>query len=510
MKAMKASSYHKKQHNKKQRLYNEVIKMNKKTKVILLVISVILSAGILCFFLTGYYSIDTERIYFQGYTDYAIKDAYIRDGRFISAIIFVIVGIFNPEIKTMHIISLIISIFILSIGVIQIYDIIERCKNSKNKKEKIIVFLLSYTYIFNFLLIDILRFIDSFVISTSILCFIIAIKKIVLEKKKKIGFVLTLFGVICYQGTIPVYIATAVLVSILKNKTINKEFFKNILPCAIAIFVSALISVILVNLVPIITGMKLTHRLAGKNFLAIIQQNIFAMNEAVFNSFYFFPSYVWIGISIMILLTSIIAGIQKKKTVFSINVLFVFMVYFFAILIMFPIQNIQLAPRVAYVIGQSVSGILIYIFCANFGEIKSKFYINFIIVIIILYFIITMFSILKSAYELKLANTIDKNFSQAIENEIERLEEQGIAIHKIGIRYTGNGENIKKYSKLVRRDSLYIVGYTLQRYEFYTGRKITSRVQDFTEELEEECFKESEEEFQFYHRDDVLYILINL
>ena len=159
--------------------------MNKKTKVILLIISVILSAGILCFFLTGYYSIDTERIYFQGYTDYATKDAYIRDGRFISAIIFVIVGIFNPEIKTMHIISLIISIFILSICVIQIYDIIERCKNSKNRKEKIIVFLLSYTYIFNFLIVDMLRFVDSFVISTSILCFVIAIKKIVLEKRRK-------------------------------------------------------------------------------------------------------------------------------------------------------------------------------------------------------------------------------------------------------------------------------------------------------------------------------------
>ena len=61
--------------------------MNKKTKVILLIISVILSAGILCFFLTGYYSIDTERIYFQGYTDYATKDAYIRDGRLFLALI---------------------------------------------------------------------------------------------------------------------------------------------------------------------------------------------------------------------------------------------------------------------------------------------------------------------------------------------------------------------------------------------------------------------------------------
>ncbi len=487
-----------------------IVKMIRKTKIILFVISVILSAVILCFFLTGYYSIDTERIYFQGYTDYAVKDAYIRDGRFISAIIFVIIGIWNPTIKIMHIISVIISIFILSLCVIQIYDVIENCKKSQNRKEKMIAFLLSYTYIFNFLIVDILKFIDGFVISLSILCFIIAIKKIVIEKKEKIGFALTFLGVICYQGTIPVYIATAILVSILKNKIINKEFFKNILTCAIAIFVSAFISMILINLVPIITGMELTNKLEGKNFFDTLKQNIFAINEVIFHSLYFFPSYVWIGMSMIIIVTSIIVAIQKKKIVFSFNVLFVFIAYVLALLVMFPIQNIQMAPRVAYVIGQSVAGILIYIYCTNFGEIKSKLYINFIIIIMILYFIITMFSVLKSTYDLKLANTLDKNFSKAIENEIERLEEQGIAIHKIGIRYTENGKNIKKYSKLTRMDSFYIVGYTLQRYEFYTGKKITARVQDFTEDLEKECFKESEEEIQFYHKEDILYILINL
>ena len=74
--------------------------MNKKTKLIVFASSIILSTIILCFFLTGYYSVDTERIYFQGYTDYATKDAYIRDGRFISAIIFIIVGIFNPDRKS--------------------------------------------------------------------------------------------------------------------------------------------------------------------------------------------------------------------------------------------------------------------------------------------------------------------------------------------------------------------------------------------------------------------------
>lgn len=65
--------------------------MGKKKEVIFLIISIIISSLIFCNFLTGYYSIDTERIYLQGYTDYAIKDAYIRDGRLVSALIFVII-----------------------------------------------------------------------------------------------------------------------------------------------------------------------------------------------------------------------------------------------------------------------------------------------------------------------------------------------------------------------------------------------------------------------------------
>lgn len=485
--------------------------MSKKTKIILFAISVVISIGISCFFLTGYYSVDTERIYFQGYTDYATKDAYIRDGRFISAIIFLIVGIFNPTIKTMHIISLILSIFILSVAVVQIYECITRYKKSDTKKTKIFTFLLSYTYIFSFIVADIFQFVDSFVISLSILCFIIASKKIVIERHWKIGFILTLLGVICYQGTIPVFIATATLITILESKGINKEFFKRILPCAIAIFVSALISVILVNLIPVITGMEISGRLAGINFIQRIKTNLSTMHTVIFYTFKLFPPYMWIALSMIIIILSVIVGIEKKVLPFSANVLFIFLIHIFSLLVMLPIQDILKAPRVAYVIGQAISGIVIYIYCNNFGEMKSKWYKNLIIAIMIIYFVITIVSIFKSTYDLKLANRIDEKFSQAIETEIERLEEQGITITKLGMRHVGNGENIGKYSELVRENSFSILGlYTIRTLQFYTGRVIESGVQDFTDEFINEHFDQTDEELQFYNTEDTLYILIHI
>ena len=346
--------------------------MSKKTKNIIFAISVIISIGISCFFLTGYYSVDTERIYFQGYTDYATKDAYIRDGRFILALIFVIVGKFNPEIRVVHITSLILSIFILSACVVQIYEIMTRYRKNNDRKEKILAFLLSYTYIFNFIIVGIFQFIESFAISASILFFIIAIKKLVIEKRWGIGFILTLLGVIWYQGTIPVFIATATLITILESKGINKEFFKKILPCAIAIFVSALISVILVKLVPVVTELEMTTRLSGLEYIQNIKENIFTLNSILFDTFYLFPPYMWIGLCMTILIISFIIGIQKKEIPFTINVLFVFMMYIFSLLIMFPIQKILKLPRVAYVIGQAISGMLIYIYCTNWEKIKSK------------------------------------------------------------------------------------------------------------------------------------------
>lgn len=483
--------------------------MKQKKNIIIFVISVILSLIILCFFVTGYYSIDTVRIYSQGYIDYATKDAYIRDGRLFSALIFVIVGLFNPEMITMYIVNIIIAIIILSICVIQIYHLIERYKRIEKTKSKIIAFMLSYTYIFNFLIVDVLKFIDSFVIATSILLFIVAIKKIVIDRKNKIGLLLTILGVICYQGTIPAYIATAILITLLENKKINKEYFKKILPCAISIIIASILSVIIVNLVPVITGMDMTDRIEGIDYIENIKENLTMMSKIIFEMFYMFPPYVWIGIVLFILVISMIYAIKKKQIQFSINILFIFMLYIASLFVLLPIQIFWGNQRVALVLGQTISAMLIYIYCTSFKKEKTNFYEKTIIGIIIIYFIITLLSIFKSTYEYKLGNKIDEEFSEKIENEIENLEEQGIQINRISIKYMDNYD--REDSKLVYEQSTYLKGlYTVTLHEIYTGRKLLG-AQKFTEEIEEMYFENSSgEEVQFKNIGDTLYILVDL
>ena len=483
--------------------------MKQKKNIILFMITMILSLIILCFFVTGYYSIDTIRIYSQGYIDYATKDAYIRDGRLFSALIFVIVGLFNPEMITVYIVNIIIAIMILSICVIQIYHLIGRYKNIGKTKNKMITFMLSYTYIFNFLIVDVLKFIDSFVIATSILLFIIAIKKIVIDKKNKIGFLLTILGVICYQGTIPVYIATAILVTLLENKKINKEYFKKILPCEISIIIASILSVIIVMLVPAITDMDMTDRIEGIDYVEKIEKNLISMSEIIFKTYYMFPPYAWIIIALFILVISMVYGINKKHIQHPINALFIFMLYIASLFILLPIQIFSVVPRVALVLGQSISAMLIYIYCTNFEKEKTNTYEKIIASVIIIYFIMTLVSIMKSTYEYKLGNKIDEEFSQKIENEIVNLEKQGIQINRISIKYTDHYD--RQDSKLVYEESTYLKGlYTVTLHEIYTGRKL-SGAQEFTEEIEEKYFENpSEEEVQFKNIGDVLYILVDL
>ena len=483
--------------------------MKQKKNIILFMITMILSLIILCFFVTGYYSIDTIRIYSQGYIDYATKDAYIRDGRLFSALIFVIVGLFNPEMITVYIVNIIIAIMILSICVIQIYHLIGRYKNIGKTKNKMITFMLSYTYIFNFLIVDVLKFIDSFVIATSILLFIIAIKKIVIDKKNKIGFLLTILGVICYQGTIPVYIATAILVTLLENKKINKKYLKKILPCAISIIIASILSVIIVMLVPAITDMDMTDRIEGIDYVENIEKNLISMSEIIFKTYYMFPPYAWIIIALFILVISMVYGIKKKHIQHPINALFIFMLYIASLFILLPIQIFSVVPRVALVLGQSISAMLIYIYCTNFEKEKTNTYEKIIASVIIIYFIMTLVSIMKSTYEYKLGNKIDEEFSQKIENEIVNLEKQGIQINRISIKYTDHYD--RQDSKLVYEESTYLKGlYTVTLHEIYTGRKL-SGAQEFTEEIEEKYFENpSEEEVQFKNIGDVLYILVDL
>ena len=59
----------------------------KKERNIIIIVTIILACLTYAFFMTGYYSLDTQRVIAQGFDGYAIEDASFPDGRVFMGII---------------------------------------------------------------------------------------------------------------------------------------------------------------------------------------------------------------------------------------------------------------------------------------------------------------------------------------------------------------------------------------------------------------------------------------
>ena len=485
--------------------------MKTKEKLIMVLLSIVIAGISYWFFWDGYYSIDTYRIISQGYTDYALKDAYIRDGRLFLAGIVSLVGIINPSYKVWYIINLAIAIFISAITVLQLYMIINHYKKAKNTKNKCIYFLVSYTFIFNFVQIDTMQFIEAFAIATSIL----SLKNTVINKNKKMGFIYAVLGMLWYQGTVTIYIATAFLMCLLETKKINKEFFKKILNPAIIIIISAILSSLIVSIVPYITKLELTERFPSlEKYMSILKRNIMQMDDFLIDCCGYFPKYIFISASLLILIVVFVYGIKNKNVTQPINALIVFYVYIVSIFIFFPIQSIELCFRCALSLGAAIPALFIYMICNMEMLEGKKIYLNILTTMVILYFILSVCNTVKVTSEFKFANELDERFVKRIETEAKNLQDKGINIQKYAVYYTTNGDRLNELynSEMTFYNSYYLLSRDFSNmFGIYGDKNIKLEKQYADKEIVDKYFENpSDEEIQIKYIDDVLYVVVDL
>ena len=489
--------------------------MKIKEKIIIVVLSIIIAGISYWYFWDGYYSIDTYRIISQGYIDYALKDAYIRDGRLFLAGIVSLIGIINPSYKMLYIINLVLAIFISSITVLLVYKIINHYKEAKNTKFKCLYFLVSYLFIFNFVQIDIMQFIEAFAIVTSILFYLLSLQNTIIYNSKKRGFIYAILGMLWYQGTVTMYIATAFLMCLLETKKINTEFLKRILTPAIVIVISTIFSALIVGIVPYITGLELTDRLPSEgNFINRIVRNVKGIGNIFTDCYGYFIQYIFIIFSILILVKLFIYGATNKKIEIFINGLLLFLVYIASIMIFFPIQPIDLCIRSLVSIGECIPALFIYIICNTEILEKTKLYKYILTAIITIYFIINIYNTIKVTNEFKLANKLDEKFVNSIGVEIEKLQSQGINVQKYAVYYTTNGVRLENLynSEITFYNSLYLLARDFNSmFEIYGDKDIKLEKQFADKEIIDKYFENpSDEEIQIKYIDDILYVVVDL
>lgn len=483
--------------------------MNKKEKIIIISFSILLGIFMYNLFLSGFYSIDTERIDSQGYFDYAIKDAYIKDGRIFSAIIFALLGFTNLSIKTVYLTNLGISILILSISVLEIYKILNKIKPTNNNK-KILYFIVSFLYVFNFTLIDIMQFIDSFVINISILFFIKSLEKSIIYKNRKKGFLYALIAIFCYQGTVPVYIATAFLFCLLIYKKINKKFLSDFIISMFIMSIVGILNILFVIIVPHFFELELTSRISLSNIMKKVGDNFYNFYNIIFDCYGYFPKYLLLAFYFCIFIIILIYGIKEKKFNHVVDVLSLLLVYMFSLFIMFPIESQKNIVRILVPIGEIFSAIYIYLICNTSIFEKNKFYKKTLTFILFLYFTINTYNTLKVTKEYKMANMIDQTFAKKVETKIE--EEYGKDTNEVDFTiFYRNCENIN-YDRITYDKSLYLKGmYTTYMLNFYMNRnyKLTRKIYDENVILENFGVKNSKQ-LEMKNIDGVLYIVIDL
>ena len=491
--------------------------MKKKKKIIILLIAIILGTISYVYFLDGYYSIDTEWIYTRGIFDYATKDAYIRDGRFFSAIIFILFSFMNLSIKKIYIINLLASILISSISVVKIYKIINKYKNLEKTYLKIIAFMISYIFIFNFTQINIMLFIDSAIINASILFLINSLEKTIIEEKKKQGLLYALIAIFCYQGTISVYIATTFLICLLKYKKINKTFFKKLITPIITIILACIINLIAIIIIPYVTKLDFTKRLTTDGIMIKFLYNLQNFYHIIFDCQNYFPKYLWLIICFLILVITLIYGLKTKKESIPINLIILFAVYVLSSMIILPLVSIDdriEIGRAFMPIGETIAGTLIYIICNTDILENKKIYKNIMIIIISFYFLLNIFNTIKLTREHKIANKIDESFAKQVEKEVKKIEGEDIKDFKYTMYYIidENATEKNKYNTIIFRILLLLkCMYTEAMMEFYIGNGIKPNKLMYDEKIIKENFEtQTNKELQIKKIDEVYYIVVHV
>lgn len=456
---------------------NKMLKV-KENKIILLVI-IIVTCLMYNNFLTGYWSMDTDKIIKLGYVGYAINYSFY-DGRILMGIICVMANIIHMDLKIFYIILLSISILISSITVLKLYNIINKYKNAKIK-QKVILIVLVFCYIFNFMTINNMEYIECAVMAISIFLYTLAAENIAIKKEPKKVFLYIFLAGICYQGTINMLFLTTILFMLLEYKKEEKTFNKKNLYCIMWAIFAIIGNVILKLLIDSIIRNSIQAERLSINILENITIMFQKIGYLLVKSLDLFPKYIYLIFNIGSLIIIYIYCVKNKKIFVWYNVFFLFLMSIVSSMVLLIIYNgIEITNgRIFESIGASFSVMWIYAYVKT-DIFNSKGLIKFMSVTIILVFLlINCYTIIKTTMMFKEVNEKDEELSKKIEQKIIVYEEQtGEEIKYVKIKYGMILSNDIE-SKLCLRSMILSARFNENTIKLYTN--IDLEREDFSE-----------------------------
>ena len=410
--------------------------INNKREIITFIIIFSITLIIFIPFLQKHYATDSYNISSIGYKEYAIKYS-LNDGRILMAFIGYMANLLKIPLDTYIITLTIMALFISCISIIVLKDWIIKIKKNKNFFSEIFIIIVTYFTVFNFMYIENMAFVECFVMSLSVLFYILAAKKII--SKNKYYYIkataLTILGLFCYQGTISMYIIVLVIFSLLKNEKYN-EYKKNLIRGALILVFGIILQFVVIRFCGKIFNMQ-QERLSGFYDIKInIIYSIYYLGYILIHTGYVYTKYLFLFFlsTIEILIIFKIYKEKLDKKILLHTLLIILLCFFSSLAVSFISRTGFWSARIRFSLGATIGFLIIYLYCKT--DIASTFKrINLLIISIFaiytLSIVINYISIMNNTLKVNLQ---DKLQSIEISNYIKKYEkENSIIVNKLAI-----------------------------------------------------------------------------
>lgn len=421
-----------------------------KTNILEFVIILAITLIIFIPFLTGHYATDTYNIANIGYKNYAINWS-LNDGRIFMAIIGLIADKINISIEAYVFVTLFSALIISCISVCVLKKVIEKYKKPKNILQNIILVIISYVTIFNFMYLEDMYFVESVVMATSVLLYLLTADILVTKNKNYIikSLVLTILGILCYQGTIGILFAFVILFTILKNKNDIKRIIIDLIKSGVTALVAVLLNIGTVKIVGNLMGMKQTRLGDLSNIFRNIRTIFLTLPNILQETCNLFPRnalLLFLGLLTMSVILYVMINKKYKEHIvikyFSIALITILGSCVTYILTLTSFYT----GRLRNALGAVVGILFLFIFSEtdvfeNINKNNKKFILGMLtITILISYMIIVVINSESIMLQHKRVNKLEKIEVNKIEQYIEEYENNtGIKVTKIAkIVDTGN------------------------------------------------------------------------
>lgn len=429
-------------------------KINKKDLCILGILFLI--SLLICYpYVTGHYATDTYNIENRGYTEYATINS-LNDGRIFMYLIGLFADFINIPIQIYVIILTIFGILISCITVMVIDKIVLKIRPIVHKWEEIIIILICYSIIFNFMYLENLYFVEATVMAMSLLLYVLSVKMLLANKKNCFvkSAILAILATFCYQGTIAFYLVFAFTFFLL---TYRKEPKKVISYTAIVLgfcFLSFIVNVLQIKLVGNLLEMK-QARMVGiqeivENLVEVLSNfgNIVIKTVWIESCGLFLP-YLMIVYFVFFCIMVIIRSIKEKNgypiiSMFAISLLTLIASMGMCIISYGSYDTGRIHMETGSLIGLVALWGMIEILgteeCYEKGQSRKDFYFIIWCFLIGSYTILNMINYGILSQEHKKVNKLEEEYCKVIEEKIKEHEE------KYHVKVT-NVVGIKQFSK---------------------------------------------------------------